>query len=183
MKTTSNWIASLTAAPVMLVLAGCGDAPAAGSAAAAAALAPAAAAPAGPALTSEQACALLTVGQVEAILGMVPNATPHTSPQADGITQARCTWNAGLGKAELSLTVTRAESDLNRMLIANTPLAGEALAGIGDQAAVDVQGNYSVDVEARLGPQLVTLGAMGMGITDRRDAVVAAARSAVAKLQ
>jgi len=134
-------------------------------------------------LSSEAVCTLIGAGEVKAILGVGPNATPITGPASPGAAQGQCRWDAGSGKGDLTLTVNQGLDEMSRMLIANTPIEGDAIKGIGDQAGLVTQGTYSVEVMVRVGPRLLTVSASAMGVTAKKDAVVTAARTAAAKLR
>jgi len=139
-------------------------------------------APTAAALTSADVCRLLAIEEVEAILGFRPNPTPQQEPPGPGVSTGRCVWDAGSSNGELTLTVMQGQEGVQAQILDSTPIEGEALSGIGDQAGVTVQGNFSVEVMARSGRKVMTLSAMAMGVTDRKDAVIAAARSVATKL-
>ena len=134
-------------------------------------------------LSSEAVCALIGAGEVKAILGVSPNATPIMGPASPGAAQGQCRWDAGAGKGDLTLTVNQGLDEMSRMLIGNTPIEGDAIKGIGDQAGLATQGNYSVEVMVRVGQRLLTVSASAMGVTTKKEAVIAAARTAAAKLR
>jgi len=134
-------------------------------------------------LSSQAVCSLIGAGEVKAILGVSPNATPIAGPASPSAAQGQCRWDAGSGKGDLTLTVDQGLDEMTRMLIANTPIEGDAIKGIGDQAGLVTQGNYSVEVMVRVGPRLLTVSASAMGVTAKKDAVVSAARAAAAKLR
>ena len=77
----------------------------------------------------------------------------------------------------------QAKQGVNAMILNSMPMEGEALSGVGDQAGVTVQGNYNVEVMARAGGRVMTLEASGLGVIGKKDAVVAAAKAAAAKLR
>jgi hypothetical protein len=112
--------------------------------------------------------------------GANANATPQQLPTQPELTSSRCVWDAGT--SDLTLTVMQAKQGVNAMILNSMPMEGEALSGVGDQAGVTVQGNYNVEVMARVGGRVMTLAASGLGIADRKDAVVAAAKAAASKL-
>ena len=152
------------------------------SAPAAAAPAPSVAAPA--ALNADQVCKLLVPEEVQSILDANPNPTPQPQPSAEGVSENRCVWDAGGMKGDLTLSVLHATgSGANAMIVNAMPMEGDAVSGIGDQAGVTVQGNYDVEVMARLGPRVLTVHASAVGVAARKDAVIAAARSAAARLR
>lgn len=134
-------------------------------------------------LSSDAVCTLIGASEVKGILGVSPNATPIKAPASPGATHGQCRWDAGSGNGDLTLTVVQGVDEMSRMLVGNTPIEGDALKGIGDQAGVTTQGNYSVEVMVRVGPRLLTVSASAMGVTAKKDAVVAAARTAAAKLR
>jgi len=136
-----------------------------------------------PAITSAAVCQLLSAAEVRAILGASPNATPQDEPAAGEVSQSRCVWDAGGGNGDLTLAVLQAHGGTQAMILNSMPMEGDALSGLGDQAGVTVQGNYNVEVMARIGPRVMTLEASAVGVTDRKDAVVAAARSVASKLE
>jgi hypothetical protein len=173
---------------IALSIAGCGaKSPPAESSAAAAAGAPtvqasaAVSTPSAADLTPEQACTLVSAAAVQEILGANANATPQQMPAQPGLTSSRCVWDAG--NSDLTLTVMQAEQGVNSMILSSMPMEGEALSGVGDQAGVTVQGNFDVEVMARVGGRVMTLDASGVGIADKKDAVVAAAKAAAAGLR
>jgi hypothetical protein len=132
-------------------------------------------------LTSGQACTLVSAAAVLEILGANANATPQQQPAQPEMTSGRCVWDAG--NSDLTLTVMQAKQGVNAMILNSMPMEGEALSGVGDQAGVTVQGNYNVEVMARAGGRVMTLEASGLGIADRKGAVVAAAKEAMARLR
>jgi len=134
-------------------------------------------------LGSEAVCTLIGADEVKAILGVNANATPIAEPASPDAAQGQCRWDAGSGKGDLTLTVNQGLDEMSRMLIANTPIEGDAIKGIGDQAGLVTQGNYSVEVMVRVGPRLLTVSASAVGVTTKKDAVVSAARTAAAKLR
>src|SRR5512137_2905716 len=179
----------LVVAATALVLAGCGRSPApADSAASTASVAPKpeAAATAGrpqPATSSAEVCELVTAEEVQAILGANPNPTPQADTPAGDVSQSRCVWDAGGSRGDLSLAVLQAHDGTNELILSSMPMEGDAVSGLGDQAGVTVQGNYNVEVMVRIGPRVMTLEASAVGVADKKDAVVTAARSAAAKLR
>jgi hypothetical protein len=187
-------LTELVVVATALVLTGCGrsSAPsesAAGAAnvaprpeAAAAATAATADAPQ-PAITSAEVCKLLAAEEVQAILGANPNPTPQANTPAGDVSQSRCVWDAGSSRGDLSLSVLQAFGGTNSMILSSMPMEGNAVSGLGDQAGVTVQGNYNVEVMVRIGPRVMTLEAAAVGVADKKDAVVAAARSAAVKLR
>lgn len=188
MSKAGRRVLKLAIGAIALSIAGCGakSPPAESSAAPAAgalmAQAPAAApAPSVADLTSEQACTLVSAAAVLGILGANANPTPQQMPTQPDLTSSRCVWDAG--NSDLTLTVMQAEQGVNSMILSSMPMEGEALSGVGDQAGVTVQGNYDVEVMARVGGRVMTLGASGVGIADKKDAVVAAAKAAAAQLR
>lgn len=134
-------------------------------------------------LSSADVCALLQADEVRAILGASPNPTPRSDPQQPGASFAACVWDAGGGNGDVTLSVAGATDQVYAAILKSTPIEGDALGGLGDQAGVTVQGNYNVEVMVRIGPRIMTLEASAVGVADRQDAVVAAARSAVSKLE
>lgn len=191
MRCKVSTLTGLVVVATALVLAGCGRSsapaePAAGAANAApkpeAAAAEAADRPQ-PATTSAEVCKLLAAEEVQAILGANPNPTPQADTPAGDVSQSRCVWDAGGGRGDLSLTVLQAFGGTNSMILGSMPMEGDAVSGLGDQAGVTVQGNYNVEVMVRIGPRVMTLEASAVGVADKKDAVVAAARSAAAKLR
>jgi hypothetical protein len=188
MSMAGRHVLELVIGAAALSIAGCGaKAPPAESSAAPAASAvmgqaPAAApAASAPDLTSEQACTLVSSAAVLEILGANANATPQQQPATPELTSSRCIWDAG--NSDLTLTVMQAKQGVNAMILNSMPMEGEALSGVGDQAGVTVQGNYNVEVMARAGGRVMTLEASGLGIADRKDAVIAAAKAAAARLR
>lgn len=190
MNKTRLWAMNLAIGAAALAVAACGrsSGPADSAAATGAAPRPEAAAAedgparAKPAMTSAEVCRLLSAEQVQAILDANPNPTPQDQPRGGGVSSARCVWDAGGSNGDLSLTVMQVHEGADVQILSAMPMAGEALSGVGEQAGVAVQGNFSVEVMARRGPTVMTLSAMAMGITDRKDAVIAAARSIAAQL-
>jgi hypothetical protein len=132
---------------------------------------------------SEKVCGLLEAGDVESILGASPDAKPSPQPVKEGVARGGCIWEIAGGGGELRITVVEATDEANAALVLDAPVEGEALSGLGDQAGVSTKGDYRVEVVSRTGMQLVTVRASGMGMTDRKDAVVAVARAVVAKLR
>lgn len=148
------------------------------------AAAPAASGTAAPALSADEVCKLLKPEEVQAILEANPNPTPQSQPSVEGVTDNRCVWDAGGVKGDLTLSVIQASgSGANAMIVSAMPIEGDAVSGIGDQAGVTVQGNYYVHVMVRLGSRVMTVDASAVGVAARKDAVIAAARSAAARLK
>lgn len=132
---------------------------------------------------SAKVCGLLDAGEVESILGASPDAKPSPQAVKEGVASGGCIWEIAGSGGELRITVVEATDEANAALIMDEPIEGEALSGLGDQAGVSTKADYRVEVASRTGSRLVTVRASGMGITDRKDAVVAVARAAVAKLR
>jgi len=184
------WAMNLALGTATLAMAGCGRSFAPSDSAAGAtdavrgaeAAAADAPTPSKPVITSAAVCQLLAPGEVQAILDANPNATPQASPPAGDVSQSRCVWDAGGSKGDLTLTVLQAQGGTHAMILNSMPMEGDAVSGLGDQAGVTVQGNYNVEVMVRIGPRVMTLEASAVGVADRKDAVVAAARSAASKL-
>lgn len=144
--------------------------------------APVAAAVPASTLTSDEVCALLPPDAVQAILGANPNPTPQQQPPGPGVSSGQCVWDAGGSQGDLTLTVMQALDGPSTQMFAAMPMEGDAVSGLGDEAGVTVQGNYNVEVMVRIGPRILSLAASAVGVAAKKDAVLAAARAAVAKL-
>lgn len=190
MSKAGSLASNLLIIAVVFATAGCGRSSAPSSSASDAsneASRPAAAvdapAPAKPVTTSVEVCQLLTAGEVQAILGANPNATPQADTPAGDVSQSTCIWDAGGGRGDLKLTVLQADGGTNALILNSMPMEGDAVSGLGDQAGVTVQGDYNVEVMVRIGGRVMTLEASALGVADKKDAVIAAARSAASKLR
>jgi len=186
MKNAGRWSrqGALVIAAILCAACGQSSVPAESPKATQVAAVPAATGPAPAALNADQVCKLLVPEEVQAILDANPNPTPQPQPSAEGVSENRCVWDAGGMKGDLTLSVLQATgSGANAMIVNAMPMEGDAVSGIGEQAGVTVQGNYDVEVMARLGPRVLTVHASAVGVAARKDAVIAAARSAAARLK
>jgi hypothetical protein len=135
------------------------------------------------ALASNEVCALLTPELVKAVLDVAPTAKPEAVPSSPESSMGRCAWESGGMVGTLVATVLQGHEDIPRMLILKGDLGDEALPGIGDKAGVTVQGDYDVEVNVLVGERRLTVNLNGVGAAGRRDAVIAAARAAAARLR
>jgi len=169
----------------LFALAGCGgkETPVAAAppATTSAAETPAAANP--PTMSSDEVCALLQPEDVGAVLGATEEPSPRQQVASSGVAIAACDWRNESAARELALLVIEGTSDESSRKLVESPPGGEVLADLGDAAGVLVKGTHGVKVSARVGSRMMTLEARGAGITEEREAVIAATRAAAERLR
>jgi hypothetical protein len=104
-------------------------------------------------------------------------------PSQPGIFDGRCVWDPGGGRSDVSLSVMQSSDPTMAMLVTRMPFDGEPIDGLGDRSGVSTQGNYNVEVGVLVGARRMVLSVSGLGVVAKKDAVVAAARVAAAKLR
>ncbi len=134
-------------------------------------------------MSSDEVCALLQPEDVGAVLGATEEPSPRQQVASSGVAIAACDWRNESAARELALLVIEGTSDESSRKLVESPPGGEVLADLGDAAGVLVKGTHGVKVSARVGSRMMTLEARGAGITEDREAVIAAARVAAERLR
>jgi predicted small lipoprotein YifL len=126
---------------------------------------------------STKACELLAAEDVEPILGAAAKPSPRIEARTAGVAMAGCAWELAPAGGEVVLIVVEGEG------VAPSELKGEAAEGVGDAAVLRLRDDDRVKVLVRTGARMMTLEATGPAMVSRKDAVIAAARSAAERLR
>ncbi|HSQ68989.1 MAG TPA: hypothetical protein VLM41_02810 [Steroidobacteraceae bacterium] len=128
-------------------------------------------------VNSAKACELLAPGDVEPMLGASARPAPRIEARTAGVAMAGCAWELAPEGGEVVLIVVEGEG------VAPAELKGEAAEGVGDAAVLRLRDDNRVKVLVRTGARMMTLEATGPAMVSRKDAVIAAARSAAERLR